>query len=311
MIVTVTANAAIDRTLRIEELAPGNLNPVVSDHAQAGGKGVNVARVLDALGVAVHAIVLVGGEAGDWIMRDLERARIPSTAVRASGESRSCLELLETKSGRVTQIHGSGVTADPAVGRTLIARTAELARDADWVALCGSLAQGLLEESAGELVKEARRAGARVAVDTSGGALRSAWSQRPDLVRVNRDELAAVLHVSRQRVPPAPYPTLGSIAMGVVSDGGSPIQAWREDGRSWQVTPPRIPVTNTIGCGDAMLAGLLEALSLGRPFEEALLAATGVAAAQAESQYAGKLDPARARVLAAALSAASCQDKSP
>jgi 1-phosphofructokinase family hexose kinase len=304
MIITVTANAAIDRTLCVDELTPGRLHPKASDHAQAGGKGVNVARVLHALGVPVHAIVLVGGEAGDWIVKDLERSRIPCRAVYASGESRTCLALVETKAGRTTQVHGTGVTADPAVARALIAATAELARGADWVALCGSLAQGLPAESAGTLVEAARGAGARVAVDTSGGALRSAWSRGPELVRVNRDELAGVLEVARPHVPVPPYPALGSVAMGVISDGAFPIEAWCEGGGRWQVAPPSVPVHNTLGCGDAMLAGLLDALCEGLPFQDALLAATGLAAAQAESRYAGVLDPARARSLAHALRAA-------
>jgi len=304
MILTVTANAAIDRTLCIEELAPGRLHAAVSDHAQAGGKGVNVARVLHALGIPVHALVLVGGEAGDWIVKDLERAQIPCSAVHASGESRTCLALLETKSGRTTQVHGAGVTADPALARALIARTAELARGADWVALCGSLAPGLPADSAGTLVEAARRAGARVAVDTSHGALRSAWSRGPELVRVNRDELAAVLELARPEVPAPPYPALGSVAMGVISDGAFPVEAWCEAGRRWQVMPPVVPVHNTVGCGDAMLAGLLGALSEGRSFEDALLGALALAAAQAESRYAGVVDPARAQSVAHALRAA-------
>ncbi|HME68835.1 MAG TPA: PfkB family carbohydrate kinase, partial [Myxococcota bacterium] len=304
MILTVTANAAIDRTLCVEELSPGCLHSAASDHVQAGGKGVNVARVLHAFGVPVHALVLVGGEAGDWIVKDLERAQIPCSAVRASGESRTCLALLETKSGRATQVHGAGVTADAAVARDLIAHTAELARSAGWVALCGSLAQGLPAESAGALVRAARGAGARVAVDTSGGALRSAGSQGPELLRVNRDELAGVLGVARHQVPAPPYPTLGPIAMGVISDGAFPIEAWCLGGGRWQVAPPHVSAKNTVGCGDAMLAGLLKTLSEGRPFDVALLAATGLAAAQAESRYAGVVDPVRARSLAHTLGAA-------
>jgi 1-phosphofructokinase family hexose kinase len=311
MILTVTANAAIDRTLCVEELSPGTLHSAASDHAQAGGKGVNVARVLHAFAVPVHAVVLVGGEAGDWIVKDLERAQIPCSPVRASGESRTCLELLETRSGRATQIHGAGVSADPAVARALIARTAELARGADWVALCGSLAPGLPAESAGALVKAARGAGARVAVDTSSAALRSAWSQQPELVRVNRDELAAVLGASRDRVPAPPYPALGGVAMGVISDGALPIEAWDEGGARWQLLPPKVLVKNTIGCGDAMLAGLLCALCEGRALDDALLTAAGFAGAQAESPHAGIVDPARARSLTHALRRAGALETRP
>jgi 1-phosphofructokinase family hexose kinase len=301
MIVTVTANAAIDRTICVDELAPGCLRLAESDHAQAGGKGVNVARVLHGLGVPAHAIVLVGGEAGEWIVKELERAGIPCSALRASGESRTCLTLFETKSGRATQIHGPGITAEPAAARALLAELTALARGADWVALCGSLAHGLPADAAGDLVRAAREAGARVAVDTSGAALRSAWSQAPDLLRVNRDELAAVLGVARDQVPAPPYPALGPVALGVISDGASPSEAWCGSGERWRVAPPRVSARNTVGCGDAMLAGLLRALREGLSFDHALRSATGLAAAQAESLYVGQLDSARARRLARAL----------
>jgi len=98
-------------------------------------------------------------------------------------------------------------------------------------------------------------------------------------------------------VPAPPYPELGSVAMGVISDGPLAIEAWRKDGASWQLTPPRATVMNTVGCGDAMLAGLLAALCEDRPFDQALRAATGLAAAQAESRYAGVVDYARAQTL--------------
>jgi len=121
---------------------------------------------------------------------------------------------------------------------------------------------------------------------------------------VNRAELAAVLEVARPEVPAPPYPALGSVAMGVVSDGALPIEAWQEGGRRWRILPPPVASKNTIGCGDAMLAGLLQALSEGRAFDDALLFATAVAAAQAESRHAGELDPERARSFAQGLYAA-------
>lgn len=304
MILTVTANAAIDRTLCVEELSVGRLHSAACDHAQAGGKGVNVARVLHAFGVPVHAIVVVGGEAGEWILRDLERAQIPCSAVRSDGESRTCLALLETQSGRATQIHSAGVRANPAVARELIRHVAERARGTRWVALCGSLARGLPAETAGTLVRAIHAAGARVAVDTSGAALRSAGLQGPALLRVNRDELAAGLGVARHQVKVPPATPFAAIEMGVVSDGALPIEAWCQGEGGWRLVPPEVAVRNTIGCGDAMLAGLLQALSEGRPFDEALPAALGFAAAQAESRYAGVLDPVRALSVAQALARA-------
>jgi tagatose 6-phosphate kinase len=296
-ILTVTPNAAIDRTLRVVQLRPGARHLVRSDHVQAGGKGINVARALARLGARARALVVVGGATGEAICRDLERAGLAPIAVRARGESRTCLEILDESSGLATQLHGRGVAADEQTAHELIAAVAEQLAGVGWLALCGSLAPGMPDDTYARLVDLAHARRVPVALDASGPALRAAWRRGPDLLRVNREEVAEALGVDGAALALPPPASCGDAGLSVVSDGRRPALAWLRAGARWSLTPPPVQVRNPIGCGDAMLAGLLAALAAGRGTADALRFATTLAAADAESEVAGRPDPERARAL--------------
>jgi len=298
-IATITLNAAMDRTLHLGRLEPGRVHVVKADHSQAGGKGINVARVLHSLKVPTTAIVVVGGPTGGEILADLERASLEAVVVEAPGESRTCLEIVERGSARATQLHGRGVDASREVLDRVVDAVKALPDETSWVAVSGSLPPGMPVDAVRRLADTARSRGFRVAVDTRGPALLEAWSAAPDLVRVNRDELAEVLGSDEKTLPAPPYPELGLPELGVVSHGRAPFMAWLEDGTRWSVTPPPVDVVNTIGCGDSMLAGLLAALVAKEPAESALRQATALAAAEATSPVAGRTDVELARSLEA------------
>jgi 1-phosphofructokinase family hexose kinase len=306
VIVTVTANAAIDRTIRVDRLVPGRLHRSREDHAQAGGKGLNVSRVLQTLGVPVHAIVAVGGASGDFICGDLTRAGIPHTAVNAEGASRTCLELVEDASGVVTQIHGEGIRGCTELAASLAEAVTARAAGATWVALCGSFPRGFPPAGVDALALAARAAGARLAADTSGEALARLIELVPDLVRVNRFELVHAVALGGGRAQGQslgvgwPGPALPELAL--VSDGAAPVRTWsRTRGRAI-VTPPAVAVSNPIGCGDSMLAGILAELQGGGDVDSAIAFGIGLGAAQAEGRVPGRPDVARARELASGVS---------
>lgn len=289
LVVTVTPNAALDQTLHVAALQPGTRQRVERSHAQAGGKGINVARVLVALGVRVRSVALVGGATGERIEHDLEQAGLSPVVVRAAGDSRTCTEIVEASSGRITQLHGTGVRGDAAVARRLMEAVDAACEGARWLALCGSLAEGLPIETYAMLIERARARGVRVALDTSGPALVAGWRAAPEIVRVNADEAReAGWDPSRSK--------RGDLALSVVSDGAGEITARRSD-RGFRIRPPRVQLRNPIGCGDAMLGGLLARIDV-CDLEDALRFATAVASADAESECAGRPDLARARALA-------------
>ena len=291
-IVTVTANAALDWTCYVSGLRPGNRHLVRESYRQAGGKGVNVARSLAALGQEVRTIVVVGGNTGAEIVRDLERANLAPISVVASGESRICLEIIDERTGAATQLHEAGVEADEGTTRSLVAAVEQALADATWLALCGSLARGLPLDLYATLIHLARERGVRVALDASGDALVEGYRARPELLRINRGEAAALedLDIS------GPSSTARRIPRGFVSDGAGEIVAWNADGSVWRIVPPAVAVRNTIGCGDAMLAGLLARVD-SSGFEDAARFATALASADAESTTAGRAQIPRAREL--------------
>jgi 1-phosphofructokinase family hexose kinase len=295
VIVTVTANAAVDRTLRVGRLERGARTSVVEERVQAGGKGVNVARVLRGLGVPVHAVVVVGGAAGDAIVDDLAASDVPATVVRAPGESRTCLEVVEDD-GVVTQLHGPGVEGSEAVAGALLAACTDLAPTARWLALCGSLAPGMPPDTAARIVRLAARQGLRSAVDTRGPALAVALAEAPDVAHANAEELAEALGCTPEEA--VADPRLAAIGLAVWSAGAGPVRARSAAEGCFTTRPPTVTVRNPVGCGDALLAGLLARLDAGAGAAEALRFATALGAADAESPCAGRSDPGRARTLA-------------
>src|SRR4030095_10152656 len=167
-LVTVTPNAAIDWTCFVPELRVGARHLAQAGDRQAGGKGVNVSRVLAALGGPVRPVVIVGGETGTEIERDLERSKLAPVTVRADGESRTCLEIVEERSGAATQVPGIGGHAGAATPAALVHAVARELDGARWLALCGSLPPGLPVDVLRTLIGVARERGVRVALDTSG-----------------------------------------------------------------------------------------------------------------------------------------------
>lgn len=244
---------------------------------QAGGKGVNVSRVLAGLGLPVRSVVVVGGETGDSVREDLERARLAPIVVRATGESRVCLEVIEQATGVATQLHGVGVEASESTASELVRAVDRAIDGCAWMAVCGSLPRGCPTDVLARLIEVARARGVPVAIDTSGPGLAAVLREEIDLLRINREEATGLeasdvhdlRHAARSRA-------------GVVSDGGGTLLAWARGEGEWTVTPPRVAATNAIGCGDAMLAGLLARIDA-ESFEDALRYATALASASAES----------------------------
>jgi 1-phosphofructokinase family hexose kinase len=294
-IATLTLNAALDRTLHVERIERGGKSRILREFVQAGGKGVNVARVLRALDVRTRALVVVGGATGAAIARDLAAAGIPADCIEAPGESRTCLEIVEP-GGRATQLHGVGVDGGGDVASAAARAVAALPGDFSWLAICGSLPPGMAPDALAALLGQARGRGLRVAIDTGGAALARAWAAAPDLVRINRTELAGVLPEGSEEGRPGS--SLGAATRVVVSRGDAPFEAWSEETGTLRISPPRVEALNAIGCGDAMLAGMLAALERGADFAAALRWGTALGAAEACSPRAGGADPALARTLA-------------
>ena len=303
---TVTCNTAVDTTYVLDRLTAGEINRVARVLPAPGGKGNNVARVLRVLGHDVVATGFAGGHPGRYVADALAALGIEPAFLPVSGDARLCLTIVEESTGRITEIREPGAHVTPEDGRRLIDHVATLAATVDAVAICGSLPPGLPDDFYADLVAAVRRAGVFVALDSSGPALRAALRGGPDLIKPNVGELADLLgladvadltlDVARRGIATLALPDHAAVLLSLGADGATLIS---KDGLVSAVPPP-VAVANTVGSGDALLAGYLDGRGRGESSADALATAVAVGTAAALQEAVGVVvheDVARLRPL--------------
>jgi tagatose 6-phosphate kinase len=299
VILTVTLNPALDVTYEVAALRPHATHRVTAVHRRGGGKGVNVARVLTALGVDARTTGLLGGATGEQVRADLDRHAVPHDFTPISGETRRTLTVVAE--GDATLFNEPGPPITDHEWRAFRTHFRELASAAQVVVLSGSLPPGVPEDAYATLATAARTARPTAAplivLDTGGSTLMAALAGRPDVVKPNAAELAAA-------VPTAPGPQAaaeelraeGAVAV-VVSLGPDGLLAVTGEG-VWRCRPPRSVRGNPTGAGDAVVAALSRALhdhrSTGahpdRLWPQALADAVALSAAAVHAPVAGEID---------------------
>jgi 1-phosphofructokinase len=288
MVVTVTPNPSLDRTLEVQALGRGEMLRAHDDHLDPGGKGVNVSRALVANGHRSRAVLPIGGFEGEQLASLLQDLGIEVARVPIADPIRSNVTVVESD-GTVTKLNAPGPSLTESEVEALLEQSVVATIGAGWVAACGSLPPGAPDDLYGRLVMAVRRAGVRVAVDTSGAALERVLDSGPDLLKPNEDELAEVVGVVPER--------LGDVVAGadklrsygvrtvLVSLGPSGAVLVDDTGAVHAESPAVVP-RSTVGAGDALLAGFLAA---GGEGPDAL--AEGVAWAAAACELPGTAMP--------------------
>ena len=273
MIITLTANPSIDRTVTLAEpLRRGAVHRATTVTSHPGGKGVNVARVITSAGR--RAIAVLPGNQNEPLLMALTEAGIEHRAVAHSGAARVNLAVTEPD-GTTTKINEPGAALLPEHLAALTSCLRDLSASAGWVVLSGSLPPGVPDRWYAELVATLRSAGtARVAVDTSDGPLRALAAEfstaAPDLIKPNAEELGQIvgtdgLELERAAEEGDPYPTARA-ARSLIERGG-PQTVLATLGAAgavlvtptgaWHATTPPIAPLSTVGAGDSSLAGYL------------------------------------------------------
>jgi 1-phosphofructokinase len=260
MIVTVTLNPSLDRTIEVGSLERGQVQRVTTARLDPGGKGVNVARALLANGVAARAVVPIAGAEGDQLVGLLEKEGVDVAVVPIPGRTRSNTAIAEAD-GTVTKLNEPGPTLGGSDLDALAAQVLAAAEPGSWVALCGSLPPGVPDDVYATLARRFTASGLRVAVDTSGPAFRAAIAAGPELVKPNDEELAEavgrpLVTLSDVITAARDLQTMGARTV-LVSRGAAGAVLVDDDvlvGES-TVSDPR----STVGAGDAFLAGFLAA----------------------------------------------------
>lgn len=297
MILTVTLNPSLDRTLQVPRLLRGEVQRAVHTHNDPGGKGVNVARALSAHGTPVVSVLPVGGSTGTALAAQLTEAGVDHVAVPGRHRTRANVSIVEPD-GTTTKINEPGVALDSDELRAVTDAVIGRVSPGDWVVTAGSVAPGQDPEVYAVIGDAARAAGARWAVDTSGDALAASLAARPDLVKPNREELSEVLGIALDTlaavVDACRDLVAGSDRTVLCSLGGD--GAVLVDGEhAWHASGPRVQVENTVGAGDALLAGYLHGLTVEGSADAGLRAGIAWATAAVATPGTGVPAPDRVR----------------
>lgn len=296
MILTVTLNAAIDRTVAVPSLRMGNRHRAIEGRSSAGGKGVNVARALKLLGRPVIATGLAGGSNGTRILERLSRERILHDFTWISEESRINLAIVDPTTNVQTEINERGPVVSTDEAEAFIERLNYLAAGARLCALSGSLPPGLPEDFYARLAGELRGQGVEVLLDTDGEPMRQALPALPDVVAPNVIEAEAAAGFEFNDADDLSAGLTSLIEMGareaiVTSPAGcAAIVGEGVERRRFDVSIETLEPVSATGSGDCFLAGYAAARYEGGSPAECL--ALGVACGAESTQHlgAGNLD---------------------
>jgi 1-phosphofructokinase family hexose kinase len=307
VIVTVTLNAAVDRTLTVPNFQLGHRHRASASLTSAGGKGINVARALKRLDSPVIATGLAGGTTGDRIIDELAGEAILNDFVRIGDESRTSSAVVDPTAGTLTEIYEWG----PAVRReeldTLLDKLHYLSRVATFVVFSGSLPRDVEDDFYAEAVRDLSRRGVQCVIDSEGEPLRHAVDAEPFLVSPNQREAESL--VGQEFSEDDDF----LMALDAIADLGARnvlitqqtacFGLFREDRavRRFRASIERLEPVASVGAGDVLLAGFLAARFNALPFDLALRQGVGCAAASVVELGPGRFDPREAARLAASV----------
>jgi 1-phosphofructokinase family hexose kinase len=304
VIVTVTVNAALDRTLTVPVFKLGYRHRSSDTLTLAGGKGINVARALKRLDVPVVATGLTGGGTGTRIVEELTSEAILNDFVRIAGESRTSTAVVDPTSGTYTEINEWGPEVTPGELETLVEKLHYLARGADFVVLAGTLPRKVPTTFYGDAVRDLARRDVRVVVDSEGDAMRAAVEASPYLVSPNQREAEQL--VGQELEDDDDF----LMALDAIADmGARNVLVTLENGcfarlrfgrrtQRFRALAPHVEAVSAVGSGDVFLAQFLAAVVDDVPPEEALRLAVAAGAASVLEVGAGRFDPQVAATLA-------------
>ena len=298
MIVVVCLNPALDVTHHVGAVDWGGVNRPRAARARPGGKGLNVARTLHALGVDVLVLGLAGGVTGAGVEAALRELGVPAAFTPAAGETRRTFTVVDNSVADhgVTAFHEAGPEAGEEELAGFLRGYEQALEAATAVVLSGSLPPGLPAGTYAALIESAAAAGVPAVLDTHGEALRRGAAAGPAIVKPNLAELAALAGrpltpgadraADRATVEAAAGELDGAEAV-VVTLGPDGLLAATGDG-CWRARPPAVMAGNATGAGDAVAAALAHGLVLGRPWDERLRHAAALGAATAAAPVAGE-----------------------
>ena len=282
MIVTVTLNPAVDKTLVIPEFTIEAVNRVAQVQLDPGGKGINVSKSIRALGGDTVCMGVLGGSTGAYIRSALEEMGLPQDMVMTKRPTRTNMKIVDLVRGTNTDINEAGEPVSEEDLRQIWSRLTHTVKPGDTVIFAGKNPPGTPDDLLAVWTKKLRAAGVRVCLDTVGAPMLLAMKEQPAVIKPNREELEALVE--------QPLPTddlvLGAarqitalgidlVAVSMGADGAmfvTPDEAVR-------TFSPKVNAVSTVGAGDSMMAGIAFCMERGYDLEKTAQWATAVATA--------------------------------
>jgi 1-phosphofructokinase family hexose kinase len=301
MIITVTLNAAIDKTLAVPNFRLGRRHRAVEQTSMAGGKGVNVARALKRLGQPVIATGVAGGPTGTRIIEQLTDEAILNDFVRIREESRTSTAVVDPTTGEQTEINERGPAVSEAELDLFVDKLLYLAKGAAMCVFSGSLPRGVPDELYGRLIAEINRLGVLTVLDSEGEALRLGTRAEPGVVTPNEPEAEELVGhefaddedragAMREMVEVGASDALMTLPSGCLALLRTGAAAERVL-YSAEIDAGVVEQRSTVGSGDAFLAGLVASRYSGRDPADCLRFAVACGAESVQHFGAGVLDP--------------------
>ncbi len=293
MIYTVTLNAAVDKLYVIDSLQPFEVTRVKEVNNTAGGKGMNVARVAALAGEKVTAMGLIGGYNGEFFKSLIDEPNITSKFTKIDGETRTCINVKDIDTNHSTELLEPGCeVSDKDLNRFLkdFEKTIE---DASVITISGSTPKGTPDDFYSKLVKIAKSKGKKVILDTSGDNLKNSLESKPTMIKPNVDEIKQILNIdidSKEEIINAAQKLHEEgIEIVVISLGKDGAIIACDEG-VFKGDTPDIPVVNTVGCGDSMVAGFAFGMARKYSIQETIKFAMAVSSANAMTCETGSFD---------------------
>jgi len=304
VIVTVTVNAALDRTLTVPVFQIGYRHRSTEVLTLAGGKGINVARALKRLDVPVVATGLTGGRTGTRIVEELTSEAILNDFVRIGGESRTSTAVVDPTAGTYTEINEWGPEVTTAELETLQEKLHYLARGADFVVLAGSLPRKVPTSFYADAIRDLARRDVRVVLDSEGEALRVGVEAGPFLVSPNQREAEQLVGQELEDDDDFLMALHAIAEMGArnvlitLENGCFALLRFGKRTRRLRAFAPHVEPVSGVGSGDVLLAQFLAAIVDERQPDDAVRLAVAAGSASVREVGAGRFDPQLAATFA-------------
>lgn len=297
MIITVTMNPAIDKTIDIDKLERGDLNRIKHVEVDAGGKGINVSKTIKELGGESIAVGFIGGNSGNVIKHVLESQGITTDFVEVNGETRTNMKVVEEK-GEVTELNEPGPQVEKEQLECLMKKLDDYANPETLFVLAGSIPSGVPSDIYGEITERVHQKGAAVLVDADGELFSQSLKATPDMIKPNRSELERYYELdyraSEQELVEMGKRLLNQGISKVVISLGQMGALFLTEAKSYRCPGLHVKAHSTVGAGDALVAAMAYSWDKKHPLESCVSLCMGASAGAVTT--IGTKPPARSLV---------------